>query len=902
MPTQKSNSDAISDLIAYGDKMDRHMWELVKLALASFIQNTNEEAYKALHNKYHQANISAYSDFAAAVLLQSSGRFYYTIDKDHTAAIESAEKAFALYTKLSDKDNCAQILMFISSVYRDTGNFEKALAYAKRAIEFAPEITDRWTAAQHYYSVAHLFQSMDKQQEAIHYISEASMISEQEGFQELLINSKILLAQISTDKKDYNTSIILLHEILEIAKSANLRYEELHAYGVLGQNYFGLNDNENGIHFFELAIEKGREYKMTNNEAIAYFNIAEVYLSENKHADAAALMQKAYDMEFEKKRKRHYTVISGALAGCYKELGDFEKAAFYFEQTLKNNAELFDERISEQAKTIYAKFNVAQKEQEVRLLNEKNDALNEKNLLIQKEKEEAEFQRNRAEASERFKQLFLANMSHEIRTPMNAIVGMTNLLLDEKQTSKNLKYLNAIKHSSDNLLVVINDILDLSKIEAGKLRIEQLPFNIFDLLNQLHELFEAKLAEKKLKFEIKISPSVPRFLVGDKYRLHQVLVNLLNNAIKFTKRGGVSLHISGNDTGDYTFAVRDSGIGIAPDKQETVFESFTQAESDTTRQYGGTGLGLAIAKQLTELMSGRISLVSTAGKGSVFSFTLPMQSAEANSESNTSASVLATGKKLKGLKVLLAEDNEYNCIVALETLKKIIPDVFIEVAENGAQAIQLLKKKDFDIVLMDLHMPRMDGYTATGNIRSQGDANATIPIVALTASVIRADIDRCLEAGMNGYVAKPFSARDLIEEIARLILTEPGTSGKKAKNLELPVHSQTELYNLTYLTDFSGGNTAEVAKYIALFRKSTSKALKQIDNALAQKNEALLYKTLHVLQPQLQFMGMASTAAEVQHSQLLLAEGQLQQAAQEQLCILVKKNVKLTLKELKGKY
>jgi hypothetical protein len=396
---------------------------------------------------------------------------------------------------------------------------------------------------------------------------------------------------------------------------------------------------------------------------------------------------------------------------------------------------------------------------------------------VKEKTHELEVEMAKAEQSEKAKEQFLANMSHEIRTPMNAILGMTRLLLDKEPRSDQMRYLNAIKESSDNLLVIINDILDLSKIEAGKIIFENIEFSIRDKANAMIQTLHLVSPEKNLELHLNIADDVPETLVGDPYRLNQIWMNLAGNAIKFTEKGSVELRITVQSLVDKQVTLRmevaDTGIGISPEKLTSIFDMFTQETTSTTRKFGGTGLGLAICKRLIELQGGSIDVKSTPGQGSVFGFDITYKIGSSGSRKQD----LSNGKqkeiRLHDLHILLAEDNEFNTMVAVDTLEGMIPGVQIDVAPTGKVAVELAIKNRYDLILMDLQMPEMDGYEATRLLRSYNDEKInSVPIIAMTASVIQAEVDKCFECGMNAFVGKPFNPDELLEKIAQNLLQE----------------------------------------------------------------------------------------------------------------------------------
>ncbi len=390
------------------------------------------------------------------------------------------------------------------------------------------------------------------------------------------------------------------------------------------------------------------------------------------------------------------------------------------------------------------------------------------------EKERAEMEKDKARQSEKFKEQFLANMSHEIRTPMNAVVGLTNLVLKSELDETQSKYLKAIRQSADNLLVIINEILDLSKIEAGKIELENIDFSMDEVLSGVMSIMKFKSEEKGLDLLTEIDPAIPKTLVGDPTRLNQILINLAGNAIKFTESGKVTVkcHLVGKSNGkaEVKYEVIDTGIGIAQDKVQSVFESFSQASSDTTRKFGGTGLGLTISKKLVELQGGQIGVSSKLGEGTIFHFNgfyeIGVEDVDVQDNGH---SIDDLRQQIKDTIILLVEDNPFNQMVAVDTLESLIEGVKIEVAENGQEAVDKIQTEPFQIVLMDVQMPVMDGYTATREIRKLSEPSGKTPIMAMTASATKAEIEKCFQSGMDEYISKPFDQDDLITKIANLV-------------------------------------------------------------------------------------------------------------------------------------
>lgn len=369
----------------------------------------------------------------------------------------------------------------------------------------------------------------------------------------------------------------------------------------------------------------------------------------------------------------------------------------------------------------------------------------------------------RAEDSEKVREKFLAKMSHEIRTPMNAIMGMSTILKRNKHYPEQEKYLAAIRQSSENLLVILNDILDLSRLESGKVEIENIPFKPVNELMKLRDILKYKAEEKGLNLHCELAPEIPEVLHGDPIRLSQILINLTGNAIKFTEKGNVFVKIGlkeiDAETANIEAKIEDTGIGIPEDRLDKIFESFTQAESDTTRKYGGTGLGLTISKELVQLQQGQIKVKSKKGEGSTFSFTLPYKIGDISEIKTTEEKIKPL--PLKALKILLVENNEFNIIVAKDEINQIIENPKIDLADNGLTALKMVEQNDYDLVLMDIEMEQMNGYDSARAIRKLPYPKNKVAIIAITANAMPQEVQKCYDAGMDDHLSKPFEPKDL---------------------------------------------------------------------------------------------------------------------------------------------
>lgn len=556
---------------------------------------------------------------------------------------------------------------------------------------------------------------------------------------------------------------------------------------LLGEHYYRNQQYDSSLKYMRISLEEDTdpEFLAARNKIISY-----VYMDLNKPDSAIVYAHRSLNYAVDASLQRDEFQALGILWVAYDAVGDTAKAYIYLKKytEMKEVVQSYDDALHMSSLGI-------QKEQEKAQLQQAlaDQQLSSQRLVIimvsvglllliigsvfiynrlrfiRKQNKVIEQEKLRAEHSERVKDQFLANMSHEIRTPMNAILGMVNALKRRDHSEDQVLYLDTMKKSASNLLVILNDILDMSKLTHGNLDVSSVPFNLVDICEQVVFLLRERATEKGIELKLDIPVSFPEAIMGDPIRMNQILINLAGNAIKFTDEGAVTIALE--QRGDvYSLKVQDTGIGIDEQTLPHIFEQFKQGEGPLDKRYSGTGLGLAISKHLIELQGGSILVESIPGEGSTFIAELPLiESEELPDDLELSEEQLKElGNTLSGIRILVAEDNEFNAMVIKDDLSWYIPDVKLTIVANGLQALEALKQENFDLVLMDVQMPEMNGYDTTQAIRRL-DQGSEIPVIALTASLLKNQIDKCYEAGMNGYIPKPYTLRELMETIHQVM-------------------------------------------------------------------------------------------------------------------------------------
>ncbi|MDZ4666320.1 MAG: tetratricopeptide repeat protein [bacterium] len=754
-----------------------------------------------------QSNCYASSAFDNLQKILNAAREKGGIDNDSLfRLLKNAESEFV---EAGLKEDEAMVLNQLGILYEEQGKYRLAINCYYKALTIFKEKNDQKGIANEKNNIGLIHQYQKHYKEAIGFFQEAIQIGSSLKDQDILGNAYNNLAICYQEKSDLQMALTYMLKVYEIDSAQNNIENLALTYNNLGVIQTDLKNYNHAKYYLVLALNSKEKLGINNGLSNTYNNLAKIYLYTNKHDSALYFVNLGIKKS---KAENNFPYLKDAYiinSQISEKLGRFSEALYFrklgthlsdsisnaeniivLSQKERDYRELFDdktniEETSEREKNtlktglfilafilsviliIFMVYYLLKVKTAFKHLQSKQKKIEVQNKILQVKNIEVSQAKEAAEEAANAKSQFISTISHEIRTPLNAIIGVANLLNIGKTNPDQIENLNILKISSENLLQLVNNILDFSKMEAGKLQLENIDFNLKSLMFDVRELFSIKAMEKGIELLISYDEKIPPVIKGDPLRINQLLINLVNNSIKFTESGYVKIEVivqlATINNVLLHFNVSDTGIGIPTNKQAEIFQSFTQADSNTTRKYGGTGLGLSICKRILENLHSKLQLESIVGKGSKFYFNI-------NFEVSRSASIGKSTRtatfenSIQGKRVLVVEDNMMNVMVLRQFLQRW--GVITEIALNGKEGVDRIMESNFDAILMDIHMPEMDGIEATKIIRKMSDEKKrNIPIIALTAENEMQFRQKVYEVGMNDYIFKPFNPDDLKERL-----------------------------------------------------------------------------------------------------------------------------------------
>ncbi len=777
------------------------------------VLDKNEGNYSKAFYKLKQAVLigeESKDNLGIAKTYQSIGDMYFVL-LDYEKAINNYEKAYELNKSENNFNGCITNLSRIANRHMDIGNFGNDTSHISIAINI--------------------------------YKKALALSEKQKDFRKLttmhinLADAYNILGTKDKSKQSLFHGLDFSLKSLKLARENN--FEDLEALSFLniGETYENLKHFSKALHYYEEALKKYESIKNDNWVLNSRIYIAKVFYKINNLEQATSNINKAKDLAEKLHLKKSLESIYLLLSDIYNAKKDYPKSFEYYKVYSAYKDSLMDEQNNMVTARLQTELDLEKKDKEIEELKH-NSKIQEQELYTQaiqrnflvgiiilslillifvlyRYKESKDLQikitqaKNLAEQAKAIQEQFLANTSHEIRTPMNGIVGMTELLSKTDLDAEQKEYIGAIQESSSNLLIIINDLLDLSKINSGKMTFESSPFHLDEIFKNIIIPFKKRAEEKNIKILTSMDSGISDILIGDATRLNQILLNLLNNAIKFTEKGEIKISAkiidANKNLNKIEFSVSDTGVGIPKENLSDIFKNFAQVDSKNNRKHSGTGLGLSIVKQLVEAQNGTIKVESELNKGSVFSFILSFKEGKKGLTKNPKI-LSPKNDKNNSITILIVDDNQINQQVAKLTLEKLN---FKTITVSGAkEAFEVLKSNLINLILMDVTMPEMDGFEATKYIRNNFPAPLNkIPIIAMTASALVGDKEKCLSEGMDDYISKPFSTEELIQKIAPFV----------SDSIDLSLLTEKAEGDIEYMKDIIQSYITEMPKYLAEF-------------------------------------------------------------------------------------
>ena len=735
----------------------------------------------------------------------------YLILKQYKLSLTAFTEASQFYQTLGDRHEQLNCLNEISSIYFKLGDCPSALLYILQSLKINTELGDSEGIANNYNELGKLYVFLQQYQNAIDHFKKGLKIFEGLKNKNQMINSYFLLGNAYNWLDDYDKALYYLlraSNSIEQLEDSDTKAKTLGSLAIL---YTKLKDYEKAITYFNEALSLAKDGASPLVKAQIKKSLGNLYIDLTQYDKAIETLNSALHIAMTSPMEGQLAKIHQFLSEAFEKIGDTKSALDHYKKYYELEKQITSEEINLKTKSLHIKYDL----------------------------EELKKQKEIAELSDKLKEQFLANVSHEIRTPMNGVLGMAHLLNKTNPTKEQEEYIDAIKISANHLMVIINDILDFSKINAGKIEFNESEFNFRDLMKGIIQIFQVKADEKKIKIGCTIDYHIKDNLVGDPIRLNQILTNLIGNAVKFTENGKITLEIKLLDQKDNISKIRmkikDSGIGIPDNKLQSIFESFEQAENNK-RRYEGTGLGLTIVKQLVELQGGSISVISRVNEGSEFTVDMSFRLGKNQPKQE---SILHNEQiealNFSNISVLIVEDNRVNQLLLKNMLKKFGFEN-IDSAENGRLALNRLREKDYNLVLMDIQMPEMDGYEITREIRSRlRKEMRNIPVIAITADASEKEKIKAKESGLDDYIVKPYTPEELYFTILKFVKpVDSILSDPRIDNASILSRFREAGMNLDFLDKFTGGDQELAIQLIEIFLKQIPEAIQKLNNSISK--------------------------------------------------------------------
>lgn len=797
-------------------------------------------------------------------------------------ALSYANRALTISNNVGYFEGRVEGYTNIGIIYRNTGNYEEAVeAFTKmRALYEAKN--DHSGVAYAYKELGLTYAESGFRSKAMEYLNLAIQEGDK-GADERVIG--LAYTELGILHYDQGNTLAAQEFLNEALRSFDIAKDELSAAicnKYLGLIFRDLEDFERALQYFASASEVYEVNPVEPHHAEVNLNLGYIFFHMSNDDKALELLEQSLPVIEATGSKANLVLAYETLNEAYQALGEYEKAYEYFRlySSIKDAAEISELQTRLDAeKTAHENEKLKEEQERIEAESALKDAeiarrntiviatviglammaillifilrAYQKNKRSTKELERAKLQ---AEASQHAKERFLAYVSHEIRTPLNAIVGMSQLLERDQLNPKQTKRMGTIRSSANNVLMIVNDILDMSKIESGMMDVEEIEFMFNEVVQNVAQIIRSKAEAKNLALMVEVDPAIPNVLKGDPVRLNQILLNLADNALKFTRKGHISISVEAEQKdGDEVilhFKVSDTGIGVPKNKLETIFKPFRQESSSVTREYGGSGLGLNIVKRLVEIQGGQISVTSQLNKGTTFSFDLTYHISDGTT-SVAAQDVTYDREDLAGRRILVVDDNSLNLEVLTDLLQELNSNVIVETADNGRSATDKVAENDYDLVLMDIQMPRMNGFEATMFIRDnlQGK-RSQVPIVAMTAHALSGVADRCFEAGMNGYISKPIKIVDLLNTIGKTL----NSSGEERP---LDVEGDFTVINLEPLKELTNNSPNKLVKYIDIFLSNVPIDIDRLEEYADKEDFEEFAKVAHKMKSNISYMGIS---------------------------------------------